>query len=163
MAAKVQQKNGTAKRQSHFLSFKPASAVLATQLPTSQHSEPVDRRGAILLNRHCHAYCHPAAGFFAWDAYRLVGVDAGEATDVLDICRRVVLRRRGPPRNDASDGIETVLVVVRAGEQVEGCTPAVLQRFELTKRTVVLRFRHSFPLILASTDIQWVIITNSSW
>lgn len=32
MAAKVQQKNGTAKRQSHFLSFKPASAVLATQL-----------------------------------------------------------------------------------------------------------------------------------
>ena len=110
-----------------FAAWLVQELLTACEFPPSQHGEPIDAGGAILLNRHCHAYCHPAAGFFTWDAYRLVGVDAGEATDVGDVCRRVVIvLRRCPPRDDASDGVETVLVVVRAGEQLEGCTPAVL-------------------------------------
>ena len=137
--------------------------VLPTQLPSSQHGEVIERIYTILLNRHSYAYRHPAAGLVRWDAYRLVGGDASESTDVLDICRRVVLARRCPARDDASDGVEAVLVVVRSGEQIEGCTPAILQGFKLAETTVVLRFRHSFPLVPTSPDIQWVIITNSSW
>ena len=87
-----------------------------TQLPSSQHGEVVKAICAVFLNRHCRTNHHPAGGLFRWDADGFIWIDAGEARDVGDICRRIVLTRWCPPRDDASDGVEAVLVIVRAGE-----------------------------------------------
>ena len=80
----------------------------------------------------------------------------------LDICLRMVLVRRRPPFNDGAHGISLVLHSV-CSQQSEGSSVAPLHRLELIKTLVVLHFQQTFPLILASADIQRITITNSSW
>ena len=109
--------------------------------PPSQHGEDVKAVSAVFLYRHRQAEHHPARGFFRWDSQRLVGVDAGQAGDVGDVGLRIVLARRCPARDDGSDGVEPVLVIIGTGEQVEGGAPTILQIFELAETVVVLRFR----------------------
>ena len=80
----------------------------------------------------------------------------------LDICLRVVLVRSRPPLNDGAHGIAVVLHSIRP-QQSEGSPVAPLHCLELIKALVVLHFQQTFPLILASADVQWIAITNSSW
>ena len=63
-----------------------------------------------------------------------IGVYAGEATDVLHIHLGVVLRLRCPSFNDGADGVQSVLVIVRAGKQVERGTPAFKDKDNRTLR-----------------------------
>ena len=68
--------------------------------------------------------------------------DAGESAYVGDVCRRVVVvLGRRPSVDNGTDGVEAVLVVVRAGEQVEGGSPPPFKCFKLAERAVALRFR----------------------
>ena len=76
---------------------------------------------------------------------------------------RIVLVRRCPLLYDASDGKQPILVVVGTGEQPECCPPAILQSFKLYKGAIGLCLCHTLPLILRTADVQWVIISDSSW
>ena len=92
------------------------------------------------------------------------GAMPGETGHVGDVRLGVVLTRRGPATDDGTDGVETVLMIIGTREQIEGCPPTILQRFELAEGTVCLYLCETFPLILRrATDVQRVAITNSSW
>ena len=101
--------------------------VLATHLPASEHGEVVQTTGAIFLDGHRRAESHPPRRLFRGDAERLVWENAGQLRDVVDVRLGVVLRLRRPATDDGADGVEAVLMIVSPREQVERCSPAVLQ------------------------------------
>ena len=118
--------------------FSQCLLLLPRELPAPQHGEAVDALRAVLLYRHRQAYRHPARGLLRRDADWLVRADAAQAAHVLDVSLRVVLLRRCPALDNHADGIEPVVVVVGAGEQLEGSPPAPRQRFKLYEGTVGL-------------------------
>ena len=141
-----------------------SSLFTPTEFPSPQHSEPVEGVGAVFLNGHRHTDHHPAGGLLRRDADWLVGVDAGQAADVGDVGASVVLARRCLARDNASDGVQPIFVVVRAGEQIESGSPTPFQTFELNKGAVILHLCHTFPLVHPRpADIQWIIVSDSSW
>jgi hypothetical protein len=54
-------------------------------------------------------------------------------------------------------------MIIGTCEQVEGSTPTILKRFKLTELRVCLLGSQPFPLILATSDIQRIVVSNSSW
>ena len=130
-------------------------------LPPDEVGTPV----AILHQRHCsNEFASPID---------IIVLEAADVQDEmwrhthflahpLDICLRVVLVRRCPPLNDGAHGIAVVLHSI-CPQQSEGSPVAPLHCLELIKTLVVLHFQQTLPLILASTDIQRIAITDSSW
>ena len=137
--------------------------VVAAEGPASETGEVVDGLGSTFLYRHGEAEHDPAGGLIGRNADGFVGRDARQSAHVLDIRLGVVLAGRRPLADNLADGIQSVLVVVRAGEQVEGSSPTIFKRFELAKTCVVLLGFQALPLILASADVQRIIISDSSW
>ena len=101
--------------------------VLATHVPASKHGEVVETTGAIFLDGHRSTKGYPPRRLFGGDAERLVGQDAGQLRDVLNVRLSIVLGCWCPAADDGTDGVQSVLVIVRAGEQVERCTPSPFQ------------------------------------
>ena len=137
--------------------------ILAAERPTTQHRKVIYAAGAVLLYRHCCGYGHPAGGLIARYTDGLVGTDTRQSGDVGDVSIRLVFVRRRPLLDNGTDGEQPVSVVVGSGEQPESCSPPPLHRFKLTERCVCLLGTHALPLILTTADIQWIIISNSSW
>ena len=54
-------------------------------------------------------------------------------------------------------------MVVGSRQQLEGCPPSPIQRFKLAELCVALHLLHSLPLVLTSADVQWIIVSYSSW
>ena len=101
--------------------------VLAAEFPSSEHGEVVERRCAVLLDGHRSAEGYPPRWLFRGNAERLVWQDTGQLRDVVDVRLGVVLRLRRPATDDGTDGVEAVLMIVSPREQIERCTPTVLQ------------------------------------
>ena len=78
----------------------------------------------------------------------LIGSDAREPADILNVPLRVVLIRRRSAIDYRPDGVKAVRVVVRACQHHEGCTPAIRHGFKLTELWVCLQGLHALPLIL---------------
>ena len=111
--------------------------ILAAEGPATEESEVVDRIRAVLLDGHGEADGYPTGGLVGRNADGFVGRDARQSTDVLDIRLGVVLAGRRPLADNLANGKQPVLVVVRAGEQVEGCSPTILKRFKLAELCVI--------------------------
>ena len=137
--------------------------ILAAEGPAAEEGEVVDGLRAVLLDGHGEADGYPAGGLVGRNADRFIGRDARQSAHVLDIRLGVVLAGRRPLADNLANGKQPVLVVVRAGEQVEGGSPTILKRFKLAKTCIILLGSQALPLILASADIQRVIISDSSW
>ena len=136
---------------------------MAAQGPAAEHREVIEGGGAGFLDRHRRGYGHPAGGLIARDTDGVVGGDARQLRDIGDVGLGVVLVRWCPFLDDGADGEQAVRVVIGAGEQPEGCTPTPFHRFKLAETCVCLLGTHALPLILASADIQRIIISDSSW
>ena len=131
--------------------------------PPPQHREEIQRFRAALLNRHRHAKHHPALGLIRWDTDRFIGRNPCQATHVLDIRLSEILIGRRPLADNLPDRIEPILMIIRTREQVESSSPTILQTLKLTKTCICLLGSQALPLILTSADVQWIIVSNSSW
>ena len=76
-----------------------------------------------------------------------------------DIRLRIVLGCGCPLMNNVADGVQAVLVVVRAGKQPEGSAPPPLHTLKLAEVAVGLPGFHAPPFIRAQTDVKRVAIT----
>ena len=81
----------------------------------------------------------------------------------MDVRLSVVLDGWRPLLHDTADGKQSVLVIVGTRKQPEGRAPPPLQRFKLAELRIALHRPHALPLILTSSDIQRIVVTNSSW
>ena len=78
------------------------------------------------MDGHSDAKGYPAGRTFGWDADGFIRVDACEFRHVSDIGIGVVLVRWCPPADDGADGVQSVLVIVRAGKQIKSSPPTIL-------------------------------------
>ncbi|UKK52484.1 hypothetical protein [Prevotella sp. E2-28] len=103
---------------------------------------------AAFLYRHSSTNGYPAGRLFTGDAQGLVGRDAREPCDILDVRPSVVLVRWRPPTDNRPDGIEPICVVIRACQQHKCCPPAIRHCFKLTELRVCLHGSQALPFIL---------------
>ena len=136
--------------------------MVAAEGPATEEGEVVDGLGSTFLYRHGEAEHDPAGGLIGRDADGFVGRDARQSAHVLDVRLGVVFAGRRPFADNLTDGKQPILVVVRAGKQVEGGAPTILKRFKLAERGVLLLGPEALPLILTSADIQRIIVSDSS-
>ena len=126
----------------------PPSVLPPRHCPSSQHGEPVEAFQTALLNAHSSAKRYPSAGLVTGYAQGLVGPYARESRHILYIRPRIVLIRRCPAIDYRPDGIESVIMIVCACQQLKGCTPTIRHCFKLTELWVCLQGLHALPLIL---------------
>ena len=132
--------------------------------PASQHGEVIEAFSPVFLNRHGYAHRHPALGLIGWDADGFIRWNPRQAAHVLDIRLSEILPGRCPPADNHPDCIEPILVIIGTREQIEGCAPTILQTLKLTKTSISLLGSQALPLVLRrATDIQWIVVSNSSW
>ena len=116
--------------------------------PASEHSEEVKAFRAALLNAHSSSKHDPTGRLVAGDAQGLIGTDAREPRDILDISLGVILIRRRPATDNSPDGEQPVRMIIRPRQQHERCPPAIRHCFKLTELTVCLHGFQALPLIL---------------
>ena len=131
--------------------------------PASQHGEVIEAFSPVFLNRHGYAHRHPALGLIGWDADGFIRWNPRQAAHVLDIRLSEILPGRSPFADNHPDRIEAVLMIIGTREQVEGSTPTILQTLKLTKTCICLLGSQALPLIFRTSNIQWIIVSNSSW
>ncbi len=122
--------------------------LLSRQCPAIEQGNPIQSFCATFLDAHRSAQLHPAGGLIRRDAQGLVSSDASVPAHILNVPLRVVLIRRRPPVDNRPDGIESVIMVVCACQQLKGCTPAIRHCFKLTELRVCLQRLHALPIRL---------------
>ena len=125
-----------------------ALSLLSRQCPAIEQGYPIQSFRATFLDAHRSAQLHPAGWLIRGDAQGLVGTNAREPADILDIPLGVVLIRRCPPRDYRTDGIEPIIMIVCACQQLKGSTPSIRHGFKLTELWVCLQGLQALPLIL---------------
>ena len=130
----------------------PPSVLPPRHNPSSQHGEPVEAFQTALLNAHGSTEHDPAGGLIRGDTQGLIGSDAREPANILDIRPGVVLIRRRPAIDNRPDGIEPVIMVVCTRQHLKRCTPAIRHCFKLTELWVCLQGLHALPLIIKDNE-----------
>ena len=125
-----------------------ALSLLSRQGPAIEQGYPIQSFCTTFLDAHCSTQLHPAGWLIRRDAQGLIGTDAREPADILNVPLRVVLIRRRPPVDYRTDGIEPIIMIVCACQQLKGCTPSIRHGFKLTELWVCLQGLHALPLIL---------------
>ena len=138
-----QPKDGCAKAHPFFCYILPSR-----QGPAIEQGYPIQSFRTTFLDAHRSTQLHPAGWLIRRDAQGLVGTDAREPADILNVPLRIVLIRRCPAIDYRSDGIEPVIMVVCTRQHLKRCTPAIRHCFKLTELRVCLQRLQTLPLIL---------------
>ena len=71
---------------------------------------------------------------------------------------------RCPFVNYRSDRKQPIFIIIGTCEQIKRCAPTILQTLKLTETRICLLGSQALPLVLRrATDIQWIVVSNSSW
>ncbi len=109
----------------------------------------------------CHALYDGNEGVLVVDAERVAGADARGAAYVTDVRLSIVAVSTWCPLGDnLADSVLATADVVAQDD--ECCTIAVHTAGELNERLVRLHLAHSRPLTLAMTDIERIVVSDTS-
>lgn len=83
-------------------------------------------------------------------------------TDIDEISRGIVLRRRGPSVDHLLQRVEIVAHHIGA-EHDEGSAQPIAHLAELTKGRISLSLRHPLPACARPSDVKRIVVSNSPW
>jgi hypothetical protein len=94
-----------------------------------------------------------------------VGAYASMLADNIDVGHRIIFRRWSPSENQFPDRVAWATAqrstIDRAPDQLQGCTDAILHRYELLKGGIGLIRPLSHPVVTFD-DVQRVVVPDTS-